>query len=202
MTSLVVPAISETIATCLLDKLFSKLDLPAFVGPTIAILKPSRIISPIFWSFKILFISLNTSVDSVYRNPINQNKNDTFLKRYKSTSWHDKNLSKRFKSSSAAPPSSTPSSAAFSEAMAQHEEEENEDLFDYDSDDIYNIYNDYTNTTDDIDTDNNNTQQDNHYFQQDTKESLDHLIIIIIRTIQSVKKRKKERKLHVILLKN
>ena len=48
MTSLVVPAISETIATCLLDKLFSKLDLPAFVGPTIAILKPSRIISPIF----------------------------------------------------------------------------------------------------------------------------------------------------------
>ena len=58
-------------------------------------------------------------------NPINQNKNDTFLKRYKSTSWHDKNLSKRFKSSSAAPPSSTPSSAAFSEAMAQHEEEEN-----------------------------------------------------------------------------
>ena len=109
-------------------------------------------------------------------NPINQNKNDTFLKRYKSTSWHDKNLSKRFKSSSAAPPSSTPSSAAFSEAMAQHEEEENEDLFDYDSDDIYNIYNDYTNTTDDIDTNNNNnnTQQDNHYFQQDTKESLDH----------------------------
>ena len=40
-TSLVVPAISETIATSLLDKLFNKLDLPAFVGPIIAILKPS-----------------------------------------------------------------------------------------------------------------------------------------------------------------
>ena len=47
-TSLVVPAISETIATSLFDKLFNKLDLPALVGPTIAILKPSRIISPTF----------------------------------------------------------------------------------------------------------------------------------------------------------
>ena len=47
-TSLVVPAISDTIATSLLDKLFSKLDLPALVGPMIAILKPSRIISPTF----------------------------------------------------------------------------------------------------------------------------------------------------------
>ena len=47
-TSLVVPAISETIATSLFDKLFNKLDLPALVGPIIAILKPSRIISPTF----------------------------------------------------------------------------------------------------------------------------------------------------------
>jgi len=47
-TSRVVPAISETIATSLFDKLFSRLDLPAFVGPTIAILNPSRIISPTF----------------------------------------------------------------------------------------------------------------------------------------------------------
>ena len=30
------------------DRLFNKLDLPALVGPTIAILKPSRIISPTF----------------------------------------------------------------------------------------------------------------------------------------------------------
>ena len=48
ITSLVVPAISETIATSLFDKLFNNEDLPAFVGPTIAILKPSRIISPTF----------------------------------------------------------------------------------------------------------------------------------------------------------
>ena len=48
MTSLVVPAISETIATALFDRLFSKLDLPALVGPKIAILKPSRIVSPTF----------------------------------------------------------------------------------------------------------------------------------------------------------
>ena len=48
ITSLVVPAISETIATSLFDKLFSKLDLPALVGPKMAILKPSRIISPTF----------------------------------------------------------------------------------------------------------------------------------------------------------
>ena len=47
-TSLVVPAISETIVTSLFDKLFNRLDLPALVGPTIAILKPSRIISPTF----------------------------------------------------------------------------------------------------------------------------------------------------------
>ena len=40
--------ISDTIATSLFDKLFIKLDLPALVGPTIAILKPSRIISPTF----------------------------------------------------------------------------------------------------------------------------------------------------------
>ena len=46
ITSLVVPAISDTIATSLFDKLFNRLDLPAFVGPTIAILKPSLIISP------------------------------------------------------------------------------------------------------------------------------------------------------------
>ena len=48
ITSLVVPAVSETMATSLSDKLFIKLDLPAFVGPIIAILKPSRIISPTF----------------------------------------------------------------------------------------------------------------------------------------------------------
>ena len=47
-TSRVVPAISETIATSLFDKLLRRLDLPALVGPTIAILKPSRIIYPTF----------------------------------------------------------------------------------------------------------------------------------------------------------
>ena len=42
-TSLVVPATSETITTSLLDRLFNKLDLPALVGPTIAILKPHEL---------------------------------------------------------------------------------------------------------------------------------------------------------------
>ena len=41
-----VSAISETIATSLKDNL--KDDLPALVGPTIAILKPSLILSPTF----------------------------------------------------------------------------------------------------------------------------------------------------------
>ena len=68
-TSLVVPAISETIATSLFDKLFNRLDLPALVGPTIAILKPSRIISPTFWSFKILLISFKTSEESFFIFP-------------------------------------------------------------------------------------------------------------------------------------
>ena len=48
ITSRVVPAISETRATSLFDKLLNKLDLPAVVGPTIAILKPSRIIYTTF----------------------------------------------------------------------------------------------------------------------------------------------------------
>ena len=42
ITSRVVPAISETMATSLFDKLFNKLDFPALVGPTIAILNPSK----------------------------------------------------------------------------------------------------------------------------------------------------------------
>ena len=61
ITSLVVPAISETIATSLLDRWFSKLDLPALVGPRIAILKPSLILSPTFWSFKIFSMLIKTS---------------------------------------------------------------------------------------------------------------------------------------------
>ena len=48
ITSRVVPSISETMATSLFDKLFNKLDLPALVGPIIATLKPSPIISPAF----------------------------------------------------------------------------------------------------------------------------------------------------------
>ena len=61
ITSLVVPAISETIATSLLDKWFIKLDFPALVGPRIAILKPSLILSPTFWSFNIFLILVITS---------------------------------------------------------------------------------------------------------------------------------------------
>ena len=47
ITSLVVPASSETIATSLLDKRFSKDDFPTFVSPTIDTLNPSLIFSPI-----------------------------------------------------------------------------------------------------------------------------------------------------------
>jgi len=61
ITSLVVPAISETIATSLFDRWFKRLDLPALVGPRIAILKPSLILSPTFWSFKIFSIFFKTS---------------------------------------------------------------------------------------------------------------------------------------------
>ena len=57
MTSLVVPAFSETMAASLLERKFNKLDFPTLGGPIIAILKPSLIISPVLSSSKVFFIS-------------------------------------------------------------------------------------------------------------------------------------------------
>ncbi len=57
ITSRVVPAISETIATSLFAKAFNKLDLPTFGAPVKAIRKPSRIRSPILLSDKCSLIS-------------------------------------------------------------------------------------------------------------------------------------------------
>ena len=58
MTSLVVPASSETIATSLFDSKFNKDDFPTFASPTIDTLNPSLIFSPTLLSSIILLISL------------------------------------------------------------------------------------------------------------------------------------------------
>ena len=48
MRSRVVPGMSDTIATYLFARRLSKVDFPAFGGPMIDILRPSRIISVTF----------------------------------------------------------------------------------------------------------------------------------------------------------
>ena len=58
MTSLVVPASSETIAASLFDSKFNNEDFPTFVSPTIDTLNPSLIFSPTLLSSIILLISL------------------------------------------------------------------------------------------------------------------------------------------------
>ena len=52
IASRVVPATSDTIATSRFAKRLIKLDLPTFGSPIIAILKPSRKISPLLLSSK------------------------------------------------------------------------------------------------------------------------------------------------------
>ena len=58
MTSLVVPASSETIATSLFDNRFNKDDFPTLVSPMIDTRNPSLIFSPTLLSLIILLISL------------------------------------------------------------------------------------------------------------------------------------------------
>ena len=58
MTSLVVPASSETIAASLFDNRFNKDDFPTLVSPTIDTRNPSLIFSPTLLSLIILHISL------------------------------------------------------------------------------------------------------------------------------------------------
>ena len=53
MTSLVVPASSDTIAASLFDNRFNNEDFPTFVSPTIDTLNPSLIFSPTLLSFII-----------------------------------------------------------------------------------------------------------------------------------------------------
>ena len=57
MTSLVVPASSETIATSLFESKFNNDDFPALTSPVIETLKPSLIFSPTLLSSIIFVIS-------------------------------------------------------------------------------------------------------------------------------------------------